>query len=316
MQFLFGRTFRAGLFAYPAALCALALGATASFWPRIAAQAPPPSFLWPLVRPLLAAGLELSLLVSLPIAAAFGASPLASESLPRSAGRVVPPLVCVALTLLAVTVAGATALESLERTPGGEVNELLALARKECVSRAPSQVAVPLVGMSWSCERGEPPRVTAKSAKGNGAIAAATVALSDDLRAASFERMQGDVDISNVHLTLHVARAHVRGLPGWGRPRSHSFGARLGLLGTSAFATALLVIMLGARLAWLGRLGRPFVGVCASLALWLMVRQIDRSEYGLVRYLLLPCAGLVAAGLSASVWAVGRRLIALRRAEW
>jgi hypothetical protein len=224
--------------------------------------------------------------------------------------------VSLALLLGVLSIVASTALESPQRTPGGQVSELLAVARRECLNRAPARVPVPLVALTWVCERGEPPRVEGKLPRDSGQLSAGRVELSDDLRQAAFEQLRAELGVSELRVQLHVARATVRGLPPWGRPRSHSLGARFAWLAASALLTALLVALLGARVASLGRAGRLALALGASLALWLALGALDREDHGAARFFLLPAAGLAGAAVSALLWAGAARLIAVRRAGW
>src|SRR5262249_59043972 len=130
-------------------------------------------------------------------------------------------------------------------------------------ARAPRSVIVPLIDVTWLCFPGAAPRVagTLPGAGDRAFFTAAALRPSDDLRSLELDDLvlvaRGESTESKLGinpelgspverpaLRVGVRRAHVAGLPAWGRPASLSPSLRSSLL---ALTPALLAIIV----AWL-----------------------------------------------------------------
>ena len=111
--------------------------------------------------------------------------------------------------------------------PGRLVRDLLAEARAACVARAAAQpsgaaaVDVPVLGVSWVCFPGEPPRVVGPAPFGTaqGAVAATDIHASDDLRSLRMSEVSWVFSSGEppVEARIRVAEASVQGLSPLGR---------------------------------------------------------------------------------------------------
>lgn len=268
---------------------ALVFGAS-RLWPRISGQHLPFSLIWPFARPLLAVALELSLLVSVPLAFGVAAGTKSARAQPSSllAAAVSSALLVACLGGLAFTLSAT--LDGGSSTPGSLATELLASARQSCVeSKPPAEVSVPLVGFSWRCEARHEPRLQGKAPLGkSAAFDARTIALSDDLRRVSLTDIALAFTTPLVPVKLHAKEATLRGLPPWGRSRRMPFALRAGLFLSSAwlagFGTALVV----ARASWLPLWAGVVAGALVAVTSWLAFSWLERQDPGPLVAWVLP----------------------------
>lgn len=309
-QSLVRRAGISGALAFGAGLALFIAVGGLRLWPRISGQHLPFALIWPFARPLLAAGLELSFLVSLPIALGVSASLRTARARGVASWRataVSTVLLVVALGALSFGVSAS--LESGGSSPGQLAAELVASARQSCVESGPTaEVNVPLLGFSWLCERARAPLLRGRAPIGKQArFEAAAIELSDDLKRISLDHLKLDFSTPTFPVQIHAEHATLSGLPPWGRSRRMPFGLRSGLFVLSAGLSAYGVGRLAARTQWLPAWAGALVGASVSGCLWFALSWLERQEPAPLTYLALPAAGfvgLVATGLGL---AVGRR---------
>ncbi len=299
-----------GLLAFSAGLSLFCVVGGLRLWPRISDQHLPLSLIWPFARPLLAAGLELSFLVSLPIA--LGVS--ASLRFARTQGVASWRTTAVATALLVVVLGTlsfgvSSSLDGGGTSPGQLAAELVASARQSCVESGPTaEVNVPLLGFSWSCERDRAPLLRGRAPLGQQArFEAAAIELSDDLKRISLDRLELDFNAPTFPVRIHAAHATVSGLPPWGRSRRIPFGLRIGLFVLSAGLSAYGAGRLAARAHWLPAWAGALLGAAVSGCLWFALSWLERREPAPLSYLVLPAAGGVGLAVAAFGLAAGRR---------
>lgn len=299
-----------GLLAFSAGLALFCVVGGLRLWPRISGQHLPLSLIWPFARPLLAAGLELSFLVSLPVALGISASLRAARVQGVASWRIT----AVATLLLIVVLGGlsfgvSSSLDSGGTSPGQLAAELVASARQSCTeSGASAEVNVPLLGFSWSCERDRAPLLRGSAPLGKPArFEAAAIELSDDLKRISLDRLALDFNAPTFPVRIHAARATISGLPPWGRSRRMPFGLRIGLFVLSAGLSAYGAGRLAAHVRWLPAWAGALLGVAVSGCLWFALSWLERREPAALSYLALPAAGGAGLALAALALAVGRR---------
>ena len=292
----------AGLLAFGFALSfLLALGAF-SLWPRIACWAAPQrlplSLIWPFARPLLAAGLELAFLVSVPVALGVAAT---GEAGPQPSSWRATALAAVVLVvgLGGPCFAASSWLDSRGSSPGELASELVASARDSCTESAPpAQVTVPLLNFTWRCEAGQAPRLRGHAPIGKGAFFQASgITLGDDLKRIALDGFTLAFPLSTLHIQVRAKHATLNGLPPWGRSRRMPIGWRVFLFASSAGLSAYALGRLIARRAWLPVWAGALLGVCVSACLWRGFTWLERQEPHGAAYLVLPAAGLAGAAL-------------------
>jgi hypothetical protein len=280
-------------------------------WPRISGQHLPFSLIWPFARPLLAVALELSFLVSVPIALGWSASARAARrkgvaSWRESALSTALLLVCLGGLSFGVS----SCLDSRGSSPGQLASELVASARESCAESAPpAEVAVPLVGFSWICEARRAPRLHGRVPLGKQAeFEARTIELGDDLKRISLANFTLAFSASSVPVHLRAEQATISGLPPWGRSRRMPFVLRSGLFVLSAGLAAYGVGRLAARTPWLPAWAGALLGASVSGCLWFALSWLERQEPHSLTYGVLPAAGLAALLAAALGLASGRWL--------
>jgi hypothetical protein len=293
------------------AVVALALAAGAvRVLPTILAPSVPASLAGPLLRAALGVALETGLFVAPPLAWALAAARAVDRGEARALEALgVRPARLVASSwpaLAAVLVAAALAAAAWGReaaAPGRLARDLVASARAACErGPAPRAVDVPLVGLSWVCLPGAPPRVVGPAPLGGGraALAASSVELSDDLRALVAEDLAlaldapGPADDPPAAARIHVGHAVVRGLQPLGKASNLGAFARTALLGaTSALvAAAVALAVLAVRVA--RRATALLVGLAGASAALLVFSSLERAPASPLLYLAVPAAGVLA----------------------
>src|SRR5882724_10857296 len=184
------RSLLAGLAAFATALTLFCAAFALRLWPRISGQHLPFSLIWPFARPLLAAGLELSFLVSAPIALGLAESGAAARSASVASWKATAFATALVVLGLGMPAFGVSSwLDGAGSSPGQLATELVASARESCVeSMPPAEVTVPLLGFAWLCEPGRAPRLRGRAPFGKRAtFQASAIALGDDLKRIALE---------------------------------------------------------------------------------------------------------------------------------
>ncbi len=239
----------------------------------------------PFAKALWAVALEASFLVGVPAGCAFGAALLvergelrALASLGASPFRLAAGVAAWLAPLAVLALSATLAWQAGIDQPGRFARSLIERARNGCDAGGQRSVAVPVVGVTWLCFEGRPPRVTGPvpNSGERAWFSAASISLSDDFTAFRAR----DVYVGSVHpqskfrLGLRVKSAHVSGLPAWGNASASSSVER-------AVAVALVVLLLGVGSVW-GVLGlaihnRPLAGGYAGLAGLICLRVLHAS---------------------------------------
>lgn len=303
MSLVARRTVLAGLAAFIFALAVCLAVGSLRLWPRISGQHLPLSLIWPFARPLLAAALEVSFLVSVPVALGIAASMGSARNL-----STVPWQLTASATGAWVLVLGSfsfgvsTWLDGRGTSPGQLATELVASARESCVESAPrAEVTVPLLGFSWVCEAGGAPRLEGRAPVGKQAtFRAASITLGEDLKRIAFEgfTLAFPVTAMKLDVQIHAREATVSGLPPWGRSRRMPLALRIVLFTLSAGLSAYGVGRLASLRPWLPTWAGAVLGACASGALWWAMAWLERQEPHTIAYLALPAAGIGGAALA------------------
>lgn len=268
--------------------------------------------IWPFARPLLAAGLELSFLISLPIAMGAASSLRASRAARDAKWQ--STLMATALLVVglgALSFGASSWLDGRGSSPGELATELVASARESCVeSSPPAEVSVPLVGFAWVCERGRAPRLKGKAPMGKQAtFQAAAIALGDDLKRIALKGFTLAFPMTPLQVTIHAKEATLTGLPPWGRSRRMPLALRIWLFAASAGLAAYGVGRLAARRSWLPSWAGALLGALVSACLWWGAAWLERAEPHGMAYLVLPAAGLAGALLGAGLLLLAPRLL-------
>jgi hypothetical protein len=296
------RSALAGLAAFAGALALLFVIGGFRLWPRISNQHLPLSLIWPFARPLLAAGLELAFLVSLPIALGTVMSTRAARSATDSSWRAT----AWATALLVLGLGGlsfgiSSCLDGRGSSPGQLATELVASARESCTESAPpAEVTVPLLGFAWVCTTGSEPRLRGRAPIGKSAtFAASAIELTEDLKRIALDGFTLAFPLAGLQVQVHAKHATLSGLPPWGRSRRIPLGVRVFLFALSAALAAYGVGRLAALRPWLPAWAGASLGAAASCCLWWAMAWLERQEPHVAAYFVLPAAALLGAGLVA-----------------
>ncbi len=280
-------------------------------WPRISGQHLPFSLIWPFARPLLAVALELSFLVSVPVALGLSASTRAARREGVASWRVSAGATCLLVGCFGALGFGvSSSLDSGSTSPGQLASELVRNARESCVESAPpAEVTVPLAGFSWVCEASHAPRLHGRAPVGKQAeFEASAIELGDDLKRISLAHFT--LAFSTPTFPVHVRAEHatLSGLPPWGRSRRMPFGLRSCLFLVSVGLGGYGAARLAARAPWLPAWGGALLGASVSGCLWFAEVWLERQDPHALTYLVLPAAGLVGLGSAALAATLGHRL--------
>jgi hypothetical protein len=278
--------------------------------PWLAAPEVPLPVALPFARALGAAATETALLVGLPLGAAVVMASITERGEARALYALgLSPLrlalgVAPWLAAFALAVAGASlAWGSSAAVPGRFAADLVAQGKASCAGATePRSAEVPLVGVTWLCFPGQPPRVAGPlpGLRGTAWFTALDFAPSDDLRRADltelrvFTRKLGDAQ----RLELQVRSATVRGLPGWGRSAKLGVVPRALLGGLTALLLSFGASLAVARLGISRRVAALAVGGLPAVASLVALSRVDGSAAGAAAYALVPAAGLLALGLA------------------
>lgn len=303
MRLLARRSALAGLLAFASALLLFFGIGGLRLWPKISEQHLPPSLIWPFARPLLAAGLELAFLISVPVALGIATSmrsPRATDSTPWRATLWATCVLVVGLG--AISFGLSSWLDGRGTSPGQLATELVTSARESCVESEPrAEVTVPMLGFAWVCEVGRAPELQGRAPLGKQAtFRAAAIALSDDLKRIALERFTLAFPLAafEMQVRVHAKQATLSGLPPWGRSRRIPLGLRVCLFTLSAGLSAYGVGRLASRTPGLPVWAGALLGACASACLWWAAAWLERQEPHSASYLALPAAGVVGATLA------------------
>jgi hypothetical protein len=280
----------------------------------------------PFARALAAASVETAFFVGLPIGFALAAAQAVERgearalfSLGATPGRIALGTLPVVALLGALALGSTMAWGTDSAAPGRFARELSEHARASCASaRRPASALVPMVGVTWLCFPGRPPRVVGAvpGFGGRAWFSARELDPSDDLRGLELAdlRIATRKADSMPAIRLHVESASVRGLPGWGPGARLPFRLRAGILVSAgmllamAAAFAVLARADGSRLAGLAQGGGAAIGAFAVL------HALDRGQAPPMAYFLVPAAGLLALGAAWLAVLVAGRVEARRKA--
>lgn len=312
-------------------LVVLALGiaaGTVRLLPWLFAPEVPLEVALPFARALGAAATEAALVVGAPLGAALGAASFvergdarALHALGVSPARLVasaaPHLAAFGLVAVLVGLAWGSSAD----VPGRFAVDLLAQGRASCArATAPRSAEVPLVGVTWLCFPGQPPRVAGKlPGLGESArFTAQSFTPSDDLREVRLSDLRvvtKKLD-ERYRLDLSVKQATLRGLPGWGRSAKLTVGVRSVLAATTALALALGAALSVLSLGVTRRLGAVALGALPALGVLVALSRMDASTLPAAAYLAVPFVGVVALGLLAATARLFASSRALRKVLW
>jgi len=181
--------------------------------------------------------------------------------------------------------------------PGRFAAQLVAQGKASCArATEPRSASVPLVGVTWLCFPGEPPRVTgALPGMGDRAwFSARALDPSDDLRQVSLTDLYLETrpDSAQRRLELRVRSGTVRGLPSWGRSAKLPWVQRALLAALTALVSAFGVTWVALRRSvqrrWEALLVGGLPAVCGLVAL----HRLDASDLGPIAYTLVPAISL------------------------
>ncbi|MES1178796.1 MAG: hypothetical protein ABUL62_31020 [Myxococcales bacterium] len=313
------RSALAGLSAFAGALALFFLIGGFRLWPRISGQHLPLSLIWPFARPLLAAGLELAFLVSLPIALGIVASMRAARTPTGASWQATAWATALLVLGLGTLSFGISSwLDGRGSSPGQLATELVASARESCTESAPpAEVTVPMLGFAWVCKAGSAPRLQGHAPVGKLAtFEAAAITLTEDLKQIALDGFTLAFPLAGLQVQVHAKHATLSGLPPWGRSRRMPLGVRVLLFALSAGLAAYGVGRLAALRPWLPAWAGALLGAAASCCLWWAMAWLERQEPHASAYFVLPASALVGAGVVAlSLFLVQRvRLYRGRRA--
>ena len=296
------RSALAGLAAFGAALSLFCAIGGLRLWPRISGQHLPLSLIWPFARPLLAAGLELAFLVSVPIALGVVASMRAARTPIGASWQATACATSLLLLELGTLSFGVSAwLDGRGNSPGQLATELIASARESCTeSTPPAEVSVPMLGFAWVCAAGRAPRLQGHAPVGKQAtFEASVITLSEDIKRIALDGFSLAFPLSGLQVQVHAEHATLSGLPPWGRSRRMPRGVRAFLFGLSAGLAAYGVGRLAALRPWLPAWAGALFGAAASCCLWWAMAWLERQEPRTAAYLALPASAVVGAGFVA-----------------
>lgn len=266
----------------------------------------------PFARALGASATETAFLIGLPLGFAWAAVGAVEHGEVRTMAALgVSPLRLVLLqsphAVLAalVSVGAALGWGGSADVPGRFAAQLVAQGRQSCESAAkPRSALVPLVGVTWLCFPGAPPRVTGPLPKTDGAVwfSASSLEPSDDLREVALTdlRVTTRPDASRRQVDLRVRSGVVRGLPGWGRSPNLSAAARALLLSLTALLLSLGAVHMVCRAALRQRWQAILAGGLPAVGAFVLLHRLDASSSGPLTYVAVPALGAVVVPLMAA----------------
>jgi len=278
----------------------------------------------PFAKALSSVAVETALLAGLPAGFALGAAVFVERGEARALMALgASPLRLIVgclphVVLLASATFGALALCDVDASsPGRMAASLIKQGKSSCRdATSPRSALVPMVGVTWLCFPGQPPRVTGKlPAIGNRAwFTAAELQPSPDLRTFELEdlRLVTRPEGGSPQLRLHTGRAHVAGLSPWGRSAKLPTQARAALVASVAALLSLLVAWLMTVGGVASRAGAVVIGGVPAVVAIHLLHRVDGGPSGMSAYLWVPCGAAAAAWASAAVWIAISRLRVVR----
>jgi hypothetical protein len=285
---------------------ALAAG-TVRLLPWLMAAEVPVGVSLPFARALAVVAVETSLLVGFPTGFSVGAATFVERGEARALQALgVSPLQLVTRSVPRAAAAAAVAATVLSvcdvdaNAPGRIAAQLIDQGRSSCAGAAePRSALVPMVGVTWLCFPGQPPRVTGPLPKSGGRtwFTAAELHPSEDLRTFVLEdlRLATRPESGLPRARLRVRHATVTGLQAWGRPSTLTVMRRAALIACTS-------LLLGLVVAWLvvagnlqSRVGAAFVGAVPALVATHALHRMDASASGPEAYVWVPGAAILAA---------------------
>ncbi|HKO47667.1 MAG TPA: hypothetical protein VJV79_08085 [Polyangiaceae bacterium] len=309
------RTALAGLAAFAGALALFFGVGGLRLWPRISGQHLPLSLIWPFARPLLAVALEVSFLVSVPVALGIAASLRSARGAEQVSWRATAWATCsLVLVLGAFSFGVSYLLDGRGTSPGQLATELVASARESCIESAPpAEVSVPMLGFAWVCEAGRAPQLQGRAPLGKQAtFRASAITLGEDLKRIALDGFTLAFPLAafKIDVQVHAKQATLSGLPPWGRSRRIPLALRICLFSLSAGLSGYGIGRLASLRPWLPAWAGALLGACASACLWWAMAWLERQEPHPASYLALPAAGIAGAALA------GLALHAVQRVRW
>ena len=295
-----------GLAAFAGALALFCSVGALRLWPRVSGQHLPFSLIWPFVRPLLAAGLELSFLVSVPVALGVVASMRSARSAASPSWQVTAWSTCLFVVGLGALGFGLSSwLDGRGSSPGQLATELVASARESCAESAPrAEVSVPMLGFAWVCDSGRAPRLQGRAPMGKEAtFQAASIVFGEDLKRIMLGGFTLAFPIATLQMQVqvHAKHATLGGLPPWGRSRRTPLALRVCLFALSTGIAAYAVGRLASHRPWLPAWAGALLGAGVSGCLWWGLAWLERQEPSAAAYLALPVAGIAGVALASLV---------------
>lgn len=290
------RSALAGLSAFAGALALFLVIGGFRLWPRIAGQHLPLSLIWPFARPLLAAGLELAFLVSVPVAVGTVASMRAARTSPGASWQATAWTTAMLVVGLGALSFGISSwLDGRGSSPGQLATEVVASARESCRESAPpAEVTVPMLGFAWVCKAGSAPRLHGRAPIGKQAtFEASAIALTEDLKRIALDGFALAFPLAGLQVQVHAKHATLSGLPPWGRSRRIPLGLRAFLFALSAGLAAYGVGRLAALRPWLPAWAGALFGAAASCFLWWAMAWLERQEPRATTYFVLPASAVL-----------------------
>ena len=297
---------RLGLWAVGLVLVAATSAGLVRLLPWLLAEEVPLAVSAPFAQALAAVAVETAILVGLPLGFAGGAALLvergearALHALGASPTRLVAGTWPQALTFAAAALLSAVWFDVDASIPGRFAGRLIEQGQSSCVSaKRPKSVLVPMVGVTWLCFPGQPPRVVGKlpGAGDRAWFTAASLDPSDDLRRFELRELMLVTrrPAGGPALRLRVRHAVLSGMSGWGRPAKLPAAERAGLVAATAAALALLGAWVVLRLGLGGRIWGGALGALAGVAALMTLHRVDGSSWSGVAYLLVPLVGALA----------------------
>lgn len=261
-----------------------------------------PSIGWgpslPFARALLVTAFEAALLMGAPVGIAVGAALFvergeyrALAALGARPSQVLSSLALPIASLLLLS--AASAMLSDPAAPGRFARDLVLGARSGCEESGETQRDVPLLGVSWLCLEPAPRFVGRVPGVRDTWFSAASVNITDDLRAAELGDLRVAGRARGRDVAVRVGRARITGLPGWGSAKRLE-GVRRG----AVFGVVAAVLSLFGAFSVLTRATGPLPSAFAALfgsavALQALHFLDARREFGWV-YLLVPVLAALA----------------------
>ncbi len=171
---------------------------------------------------------------------------------------------------------------------------------------------MPLVGVTWLCFPGQPPRVTGPLPRSNNRawFSAADLVPSNDLSEVSLAdlqlvtRKEAETPWS---LDLHATSAIVRGLPTWGRSARLPYLLRGVLIALTLCVASLAVSLTILQHAIVRRWAALAISGLPAVAALIAIQRLDASAISKLAYFVVPLVPLVALAIPLVARRVARK---------